>query len=126
MKINKSVLIDALKGLDVIIHDIENNPNEKPTTSDELCQIFNKLYLEFIKNGGNADEITGNDDEDEKNERLLYIQSLYDEWLQKTEKRGISYGEIAHIQGLNDGELDEIEKELLKELERLNNEDKTN
>ena len=126
MEINKSVLIDALKGLDVIIHDIENNPNEKPVTSDELCQIFNKLYLEFTKNGGNMDEITGNDDEDEKNECLLYITNLYDEWLQKTEKRGISYGELAHIQGLNAGELAEIEQELLKELERLNNEDKTN
>ena len=40
----------------------------------------------------------------------------YDEYLMKTEKRGISYGEIAYIEGLKKKELEEMEKELDKEL----------
>lgn len=45
------------------------------------------------------------------------IEMLYNEWLEKTEKRTISYGEIAHIQSLNVKELNEMYEELLKELE---------
>ena len=53
----------------------------------------------------------------EKMEYNLHIQMLYDEWLRKTEKRGISYGEIAYIQGLSKKELNDLETELYEELE---------
>lgn len=52
-----------------------------------------------------------------KEEYLLYIQNLYDEYLIKTEKRGISYGEIVYIQNLSMKELKKMEEELLQELE---------
>lgn len=51
---------------------------------------------------------------EEKEERLLNIENLYDEYLQKTENRGISYGEIAYIEGLTEKELNDFEKELGK------------
>lgn len=43
------------------------------------------------------------------------VQRLYDEYLMKTEKRGISYGEIAYIEGLSKKELNKLYEELLKE-----------
>ncbi len=53
----------------------------------------------------------------EKQEFIDHIITIYDEYLQLTEKRGISYGEIAYIQGLNKKELlalnDEIEINLI-------------
>ena len=56
----------------------------------------------------------------EKTEYNLHIQMLYDEWLMKTEKRGISYGEIAYMQGLSKKELNDLEIALVKELEENN------
>lgn len=52
-------------------------------------------------------------------EKIFYINSIYDEYLQKTEKRGLSWGELAYIEGLNDKELEELENEILKELEKM-------
>lgn len=46
----------------------------------------------------------------------LEVQRMYDEYLQKTEKRGISYGEIAHIESLAECELQEFYDELYAEL----------
>ena len=40
------------------------------------------------------------------------VQSRYDDYLMKTEKRGISYGEVVHIQGLNRKGLDGMSAEL--------------
>lgn len=54
---------------------------------------------------------------EELNEYLLEVQSKYDEYLMKTENRGISYGELAYLQSLTLGQLKEFEKELDKELE---------
>ena len=45
------------------------------------------------------------------------VQMAYDEYLYETEGRGISYGEIAHIEGLNKKELDELYKEINEERE---------
>lgn len=45
-------------------------------------------------------------------EYLLYIQSLYDKYLIKTENRNISYGEIYWIQNLRKNELTNLENEL--------------
>ena len=46
------------------------------------------------------------------NEIKDFVIHQYDYYLQKTEGRGISYGEIAYIQGLNSKELEELYKEL--------------
>lgn len=43
---------------------------------------------------------------------------MEEKYIQKTEKRGISWGEIAYIEGLNDKELEELESEILKELKK--------
>lgn len=56
---------------------------------------------------------------EELNEYRNYVLSRYDEWLDKTEKRGASYGECAHIYGLNEKELDEMCAELDAEFEKL-------
>lgn len=54
----------------------------------------------------------------EKEEYLLYIENLYEEYVQRTEKRGISYGELIYIQNLNKKQLQEMEKELYKQLNK--------
>lgn len=48
-------------------------------------------------------------------EYISYIQNKYDEYLMKTENRGISYGELAYIQNLDEKELKELEEELEEE-----------
>lgn len=50
-------------------------------------------------------------------EYVLWVQSKYDEYLMKTEKRGASYGELAYIQNLSKKELAELEEEIDEELE---------
>ena len=52
-----------------------------------------------------------------KEEFRLEVESLYNDWLENTEKRNISYGEIAYIENLTDKELNEMYEELLEELE---------
>lgn len=44
------------------------------------------------------------------------VVGKYDEWLMKTESRGISYGELAHFENLNEEQLAKIEQELEQEL----------
>lgn len=44
----------------------------------------------------------------------LEVQNMYDEHLRNTEKRGISWGEIAHIENLNKKELKGLYNELLE------------
>ena len=41
-----------------------------------------------------------------------FVHDQYDYYLNKTEGRGISYGEIAYIQGLNSKELKALYNEL--------------
>lgn len=50
-----------------------------------------------------------------KDEYLLEVQRKYDEYLMKTENRGISYGELAYLQSLSISQLKELEKELENE-----------
>lgn len=50
-------------------------------------------------------------------EYRMYVENLYNEYLEKTENRNTSYGELAYIEGLNEKELDDMENELLKELD---------
>ena len=47
-----------------------------------------------------------------KQEIKDFVQQQYDEYLMRTENRGISYGEIAYIQGLNTKELRNLYQEL--------------
>lgn len=53
----------------------------------------------------------------ERQEYIMQIQNMYDEYLMKTKKRGISYGEIAYIQDLKKKDLDALYNELYEELE---------
>lgn len=53
------------------------------------------------------------------------VQRVYDEYLMATEGRGVSYGEIAYIEGLNKKELDDLYNEALSELEKKKTIDKT-
>lgn len=41
-----------------------------------------------------------------------YVQQRYDEYLYSTENRGISYGEIVYIQGLNKKQLNNLLNEI--------------
>lgn len=54
----------------------------------------------------------------ELDELKMETQTLYDDYLMATEKRGISWGEIAHIQGLEREELEDFCEELEMEMER--------
>lgn len=49
--------------------------------------------------------------------RSQEIQILYDEYLQDTEGRGISYGEIAYLNSLDEDELEDLRKEIEQEQE---------
>lgn len=49
-----------------------------------------------------------------ENEFILEIERLYDKHLMKTENRGISYGEIVHIESLTKEDLKELYEELLE------------
>ena len=50
----------------------------------------------------------------------LFVERLYNEYLEKTENRKISYGEFAYIQGLSHKSLEEFYDELIKERESAN------
>jgi len=52
----------------------------------------------------------------ELNEYRQETISKFDEWLMRTENRGISYGGLAHFENLNEQELAQIEQELEQEM----------
>ena len=52
----------------------------------------------------------------ELEELKMETQMLYDDYLYETEHRGISYGEMAFIQGLNREELEDFCEELDNEM----------
>ena len=58
----------------------------------------------------------------ELEEYRLHVMSLYDEYLQATENRDASWGEVAHIGGLSKKELDEMCAELDEEMSKLGGE----
>lgn len=51
------------------------------------------------------------------NDYIMEVQSLYNEYLEKTENRGISYGELSYIENLKKKELDSLYIELIENLE---------
>ena len=56
---------------------------------------------------------------EELDEYRDYVLTRYDELLEKSEGRGASWGECAHVQNLNQKELDELCAEIDAELERI-------
>lgn len=54
----------------------------------------------------------------ELDELKMEVQSRYDDYLMATENRGISYGEMVHIQGLSRKELEDFCEELENEIEK--------
>lgn len=52
----------------------------------------------------------------EREEFNMAVVNAYDEYLQATEKRGVSYGELAYIEGLSDKEAEDLLEECYKEL----------
>ena len=54
----------------------------------------------------------------ELDELKMETQTLYDDYLMASENRGISYGEMAYIQGLDREELDDFCEELELEMQR--------
>ena len=55
----------------------------------------------------------------EKQEYIMHIENLYDTLMNIKEERGISYGELYHIENLKMKELKDLENELYEELERI-------
>ena len=96
---------------EIMIEDLAfwlvNNHDACPLifTNDQVQAKLYKYYQDIRRNKG--EKIM-----DEFNQE---VQRLYDEYLMKTEKRGISYGEIAYIEGLSKKELNKLYEELLKE-----------
>ena len=58
---------------------------------------------------------------DERQEYVMQVCNAYDELLMMTENRGISYGELAHIQSLNDDDLDALYDEIMEKMEEWYN-----
>ena len=54
-----------------------------------------------------------------KEEYKLYVQDIYDKLMSIKEERGISLGEINHIENLTDEELHNLENEIIKEIMRI-------
>lgn len=57
-----------------------------------------------------------------KQERVEFnmaVVNAYDEYLQATEKRGVSYGELAYIEGLSDKQAHDMLEECYQELNKI-------
>lgn len=55
----------------------------------------------------------------EREELNMAIENVYDEYLQATEKRGVSYGECAYIENLSDKEARDMLEECYQELNKI-------
>ena len=53
----------------------------------------------------------------ELEEYRMYVENLYNEYLEKTDNRNTSYGELFYIQNLSKEELEDMENELIEELD---------
>lgn len=85
-----------------------------------ILDMLGELNKEQLKNIINNIETMIENIEEEENEEkeglLQEVTSLYDEYLQETEKRGVSYGELAYLQGLTLESLQEFKNELEREI----------
>ena len=55
----------------------------------------------------------------EREEFNMAVEDIYDEYLMKTEGRGLSYGEVAHIEELSDDEARALYDECFNELVKI-------
>ena len=55
----------------------------------------------------------------EREELNTAVVNAYDEYLQATEKRGVSYGELAYIENLSDKETRNMLEECYQELNKI-------
>lgn len=55
----------------------------------------------------------------EREELNIAIENAYDEYLQATEQRGVSYGECAYIESLSDKEAHNMLEECYQELNKI-------
>ena len=83
-----------------------------------------KKYVDKKQSNNKVDPY--DDPESNESQRLQSIQSRYDEYLQDTENRGASYGEIAYVDSLRGKDLDDFEKELDDYFKKLDNDLKNN
>lgn len=58
---------------------------------------------------------------EEREEFVIEVQRVYDEYLMKSEGRGMSWGECAYIENLNEEELKALYEEAEKELKKYEN-----
>lgn len=107
-----------MEDLKRIINEIIEDKNTMHGTSYQETLKEIKKTIEEIEKEYQEQE------QEERREKILYINSIYDEYLQKIEKRGLSYGELSYIENLSVEELEELENEILKELEKLEKEAK--
>lgn len=56
---------------------------------------------------------------EEREDLNMAVVNAYDEYLQATEQRGASYGEVAYIDGLSDKEASDMLEECYKELNKI-------
>lgn len=56
---------------------------------------------------------------DKMAEWKLEVERVYEEYLMATEGRGMSYGELVYIEGLDEQELDDLYKEANEALDDL-------
>lgn len=55
----------------------------------------------------------------EREELNMAVVDAYDEYLQATESRGVSYGELTHIENLSDKEARDMLEECYQELNKI-------
>ena len=58
-------------------------------------------------------------DNDEREDLNMAVVDAYDEYLQATEKRGVSYGELAYIEGLSDKQARDMLEKCYQELNKI-------
>lgn len=56
---------------------------------------------------------------EEVEEYRMYVETKYDEYLMETEGRGMSWGEVAHINSLKVKDLRGLEREIDEEMEKI-------
>lgn len=93
---------------------LRNLPKYSKEDERELNhEMLQKKLAEYKAKKQSNNKVDPYDDpESNESQRLQDIQRRYDEYLQDTEKRGASYGEIAYVDSLRGKELDDFEKEL--------------
>lgn len=106
-------------GADLIYNDDARELLEKngiEVEDDDPYATYTKHLSKELLNNYKADkerlQNSSKEPEEDFDEELMELQNQYDEYLQNTEGRGISYGEIAYLQELTPEERQNFFKEL--------------